>query len=496
MIKKTITFATMVALAISAYAQDAPTYMRSSIYTFLIKSDEQNAKLDEEVVENNEITGIVKSLAKKQEDTTGLKRSEHAMIQFCNVPIPNQFNDHNLPTRIIDFDNLVKGITSEDVEQFKNAFGEKKKGGGFMKSMTKAANFTGKLSGRIDASASPTYSIDDAMPAVINKYFTSQNVPSNIMAKWFNYDATANTKWNEKLVIERAMENASAEAMERAKTQDAQSLILGNAFDLIGNTYVLGVNLRYRSNAAIMAEAQAIADAVGSQMGGWGKLASKAAGAAAGAALGDGYSIQAVTYLYRLNWDDEISTKFCNEIYTKNASLEDLIASGMCTLTPVGMEKSRSSVRQSITNKRPLGELVKIAVGRAIDEAISKLQSKHEEFRTIVPISKVDNEGNVYAKIGTKEGCKKDDEYEILEAQEDPNTHRITYKAVGKVKVVDKQIWENRYGIADDITDMSEEEQKKEKVDVEAVKLGATTFKGAKKGADYTGYLLRLSKKK
>ena len=91
---------------------------------------------------------------------------------------------------------------------------------------------------------------------------------------------------------------------------------------------------------------------------------------------------------------------------------------------------------------------------------------------------------------------EKNDEYEILEEQLNPKTNRIEYKSVGTVKVVDKQIWENRAGIAQDINDISDEEAKADGINKEAIALGQTAFKGAKKGNDYTGYLLRLKKKK
>ena len=132
--------------------------------------------------------------------------------------------------------------------------------------------------------------------------------------------------------------------------------------------------------------------------------------------------------------------------------------------------------------------LVKRATARAIDEAILKLQNKHEEFRTVRPIIGGDGEF-VYAAIGTKEGLNEKDEYEILEPQEDKDGKRI-YKKVGTVKAVKDGIWDNAYGALEEVA----ENPNATDAEKEAVNRGYSKFKG-KKG-DFRGYFIRLKKKK
>lgn len=480
-----------------AQAQEEPKFMRSSLYTFLIKSDAQNAKLDVETTSGNVGTELIKSFVKKDKDTeaTG-PRSQVAMEQFTNVPIPNQFNDHNLGVRVIDFDVLSQGISEDEANEAKQALTGKKesKGGKFFKGLGKSMlqDVTGSETGsaliNIDT-------VSNLIPATVQRFFKQDNTAANLVAKWFDYNASADNKWGFGTITDRGLYNASAEEKALALKTGTDAMLAGKGFDLINKTFVLAINLKYRTNKAIMAEAQAMADAVGSQFGGIGMLATQAAGMAAGAIVGDGYSIQADTYLYQLVWDDNIANLIAENIVDKNASLEDLINLGICKLKPLGKEKSSARVRQSITNKRPESELVRIAVTEAVDQAIAKLQAKVEDFRTITPISKCDADGTIYAKIGTKEGCKKNDEYEILEPNEDEQG-RLTYKKVGTVKVIDKKIWENRTDILNNLSDYSEEDIKADKIDKDAVALGATAFKGGKKGQDYTGYLIRLTKKK
>ena len=59
----------------------------------------------------------------------------------------------------------------------------------------------------------------------------------------------------------------------------------------------------------------------------WG---TQAAGAVAGATMGSGYFVQATSYLYRLNWNEEKTLQFYKELYDK--PLEDLIKSGIFQL--------------------------------------------------------------------------------------------------------------------------------------------------------------------
>ncbi len=204
-------------------------------------------------------------------------------------------------------------------------------------------------------------------------------------------------------------------------------------------------------------------------------------------AAGDGYTVQAVSNLYRLKWNDDINDTFGEKYLKTNATLDDLINAGICELEFVGTEKASSNIRQSLFSDKPISSLVERATARAIDEAIIKLQNNHEEFRTVLPIIGGDGE-KIYAAIGTKEGLNEKDEYEILEANEDGKGN-ITYKSVGTVKAVKGKIMNNAYGAEDDLSDPNIKDE-----DKEAINRTYSEFKG-KKG-DFTGYFLRLKKKK
>lgn len=468
-----------------------PNYRRSSLYTFLVRSDAQDAKLEQEVENTNEFTALASSMVKKDQDTTataGMSKAKIAQKSFLEVEIPTQFNDHNLSVRVLDFDNY--SVTDEEVKTANESQGTKKK-----KGFGKFAKGLGSAALGSNSAIIQTDTVENKLAAVLLKFFEEQKTAPMLVGKWYNY--TDSSKYNMELIFERGMQDASEQAKAEALASERGLAAVRDAgVELIGNTFVIGVNLRYRSNKAVIAEAQKMADAVGGQFGGIGALVSKVAGASASAIAGEGFSVQAVTYLYQLEWNEDILRTFEGKYWDK--PIEELVASGMCKLKFIGKDRSRASVSQSIFSKKSESELVKRAVARAIDEAICKLQRTHEVFRTKAPVTRIDESGKfLYAQIGMKEGLEEKDEYTILEAVEDENG-KTTYNEVGTAVVEKGSIWDNRYGAADELAEVEAEaaEGKKVEFDSDAVNLGETKFKFKSKADLYPGMLLRLKKKK
>lgn len=481
--------ALMCAPAVSAKTEATDSlvqnYMRSSLYTIILNSESMNKYYEEETKKGenaDELMSIAKGFAKTdakkaENDSSAVSIFSLPSMVFPTIEIPNQFNDHNLAWRVVDFDSIKATVTDEDLQKY----APKKKKSGF-------GAFAKSMAGMSTQGDNNNNEFDNYAPAVLQKFFASNNVAPSLLAKWYDYNPTGEKHWGFNTVTERGTYNFSADDLANAANDmNLQAKINQTAFDMISNTYVMAVNLRFRSYQAVVAEAAAMAKAVGSQFGGFGSLIASGASAAASAAAGDGYTVQAISNLYRLKWNDDINQKFAVDIYEKNGTIEDLIKAGICELEFVGREKSSANIRQSLFSDKPISSLVKRATARAIDEAIIKLQNSHEEFRTVLPILGGDGE-SIYAAVGTKEGLNEKDEYEILEPNEDANGHR-TYKAVGTVKAVKGKIMNNAYGAEEDLADPKISDEEKE-----AINRKYSEFKG-KKG-DYTGYFLRLKKKK
>lgn len=494
--KTAIALVGLTAFASVASAEKAVSpenFLRSSIYTVLIQSDEQDRILEEEAQKEGSGTALIKSIAnteaKRAANDDGVSTVKAPQLAFLNIAIPDQFNDHNLGIRTLHYETLLSKVTDEDRAAAEAA--QPKKKGGFGKALGSVGKGAAGAVGLDNPNWQFNSKFDKDAPAVLNRFFVENHVADSIVSKWFNYGNSDN-KWDMCLIQDRGTQGLSAEERSAAIARGMESnAIESKGRELLNNTYVVAINLRFRSNQAIVAEAEALAQAAGSQFGALGSLAATAAGAAAGAAAGDGFQVQSVAYLYHLVWNPEIETSFAENIFSKGASLDDLINSGLCKLEYVGKEKAGSSVRQSITNTTPQSVLTKRATERAIDASFAKLQEKYEMFRTAFPVAKSEN-GQIMARVGMKEGIEKGDEYELLEQQEDKNGN-IVWKKIASVKPVEGQIWDNRAGAAEDRNEMSEDEKNKE---TDFTSLGYTTFKGGKANQDYTGYYLRLKKKK
>lgn len=468
---------------------DDPKFMRSSIYTILVNSDEQNTRLDQEAQETD-AEGYAATLQESGLSSLGgIPKSV-----FPTLAIPEQFNDHNLEWRVLDFDQITAGMTDDEAK----AARPKGKGGSATgKALLGAA--IGATTGANSSTMIRYEKVDDYIFAAVEKFLGEHKVADNMVAKWYNYNPEGNPKFNPGLIMERGLENASAvDLAQAAVNDDAKAMLSAQGFELINNTFVVATNLRFRNNKALAKEISEMvggaASAAGSNFGALGGLAAlgakKAAEAATNALMKDMYSVTAITNLYKLDWNDDIDMALSDKVlYNENATLQDLLDAGLCHLTYVGQTKARSGVKKDKT--KTLDQLASSATARAIDKALAKLQVENEVFRTVVPISSC-SDGFIYAKIGSKEGLTPGDEYEILEQQQDPKTQKISYKKVGSAKVEKGGVWFNTTGADELIANAEEKEAEEMKA---AQDLNYSKLKCGKKN-DFSGYYLRLAKKK
>lgn len=508
-VKRVLLLSASFSVALSAMAQEQTkdnsfTFRRSALYTFIIKSDKDSLKMDKKLDSSgNVFTDVIAETQAGKKETTAddsIPKIDLIVREFTDIPIPPQFDSLNLTTRVVDFDQYP--VTLEEVEAINaTTTGEKKKKGfgKLMKSVGSVAAST-LTAGSLEID---TMSIKTYLPAVIDKYFKQNEVPSMLLCKWFNYSDEAKeirpnymSHYNMELIKERGRQSATAEEVDIAQNAERGEAFLKDAGkDLLSNTFVMAVYLQYLSKEEIMKQVQDGLTVATGIAGAFGVntdlmlLGTQAAGAVAGATMGSGYFVQASTYLYRLNWDEEKTLKFYKELYDK--PLDDLIKSGICQLEFVGKDKAYSSIRASRFSKRPESELLKRATARAIDAAIVKLQREHDEFKTKTPVVDInEEEGLLYASIGLREGVEAGDVYTVLQPTVDRTTYEITnFEPVGKVKAVKGQIYDNRYQA--DI----EREEDAENGQTTEDSSKYTVFKGKVK-PEWRGCLLKLEKKK
>lgn len=473
-------------------------YMRSSIYTILLNSKTMNDYFEKETKEADAASNgtlvvdlFLGGAADKREANETHKGSIFTLPAeiFPTVEIPNQFNEHNLGWRVVNYDSIRGLVNESDIAKF--AEKKKKSMFGGLGGLIKDA--TGVQSEGMDNSKE----YDRCYRAVVDRFFSSNNVPALVMAKWFDYDPQAENHWAKagETVTRRGAYNFTDEELaRRTNDQAVRNKIANTGFNMIDHTFVLATNLRFTSYQAYVARIKQATKGGLGVIGGWTGVdlspVDELVGGITenvGIGAGDGFVVEATTALYKLKWNDDIAHQVGEKLQA-NASLEDLVNSGLCQLEFRGYEKSKARVHQKKNSTTPFSTLLRRGIQKAINGSIAELQGTVEEFRTVVPVTGCDDAGNIYAAIGTKEGLVRGDEYELLEAQEDELGNR-TYKAFGTIKPIPEKIWVNDEGTEEALAEAGEitPEQR------EALDRGYSVFKG-KKG-DYTGYYLRLKKK-
>ena len=197
-----------------------------------------------------------------------------------------------------------------------------------------------------------------------------------------------------------------------------------------------------------------------------------------------GFRVIVTSYLYRLEWNEEVANTFYQDYYTDASSLEPhKIAAFQQDRTTFRLKyighqiidsgKTSMNGIEAANNDALKSQMIRKVCTRALDKSIVELQKEHEEFKVKVPILKV--EPYIAAQIGLKEGLTSKSKFEVLEQYQDENG-RTRYKRVGVVKP-EGTIWDNRY--------MAVEEK------ASGANLNETRFKKVSGGTFYPGMLLR-----
>lgn len=220
-------------------------YMRSSLYTVILNSETMNQYYEEETKKGenaDELMSMVKGFAKTDQkkaandSTSGSLFSLPAEV-FPTIEIPNQFNDHNLAWRVINFDSIKATVTADELEKYAPA----KKKGGFGK-------FAKSMAGMETKGDDNNADFDKYAPAVLNKFFMDNDVAPSLIAKWYDYTSEGEQHWGLATLTDRGNYNFSPDDIAKAAEDfSLRAKIEQTAFDMISNTYVMAVNLRFRS---------------------------------------------------------------------------------------------------------------------------------------------------------------------------------------------------------------------------------------------------------
>jgi hypothetical protein len=356
---------------------------------------------------------------------------KHAEKEFCpeiievfnSIPIPDKFDDHNLNIRI------VNAYVPPHLERNK-----------------------------------------ELQKQAIETFLSQNDIGRRMIAKWFNRNKNSGS-FDMSLVAQRGLYDASIlDIQVAAKSTRGQAILADAGEELIGNTYIIVNDIRYLDKA----EESYMATVFG-----------KISKAVSSKNVAD-FEVNITSYLYRLDWTEEIAATFYHSYYMDRRSVNANRKAAFdndrntFTITCLGSQTVVSNGKTSMrgintkanaaTIKR---EMIKKVCTRAIDAAIVQLQRTYDEFKVKTPLISTEP---IKAYIGRKEGVTENTKYEVLEKNEDENGHTF-YERVGIIQPVKDKIWDNRY--------LSIEEG------FDGAEFGATEFVKISGDDFYTGMLIQ-----
>lgn len=384
--------------------------------------------------DNQEIKYRRSSLYSMMLEHTNEKFYEEIRDAFMKLDVPDKFNDHDLSVKYVTM-NKKNGIDTDDR---------------------------------------------------ISNYLKKNQVAKRMVSKWFNRDKS-NGAFNVELIKDRGLYGANALEIQKAMlTIRGKSMLEDAGEELIGNTFVLVNNITYidkERNAEIAASVfAALANIAGAIFGAGGIGDMVKSVAQLGQAISKtiaGFTVKTTTYLYQVEWNEEIANTFYNLYYydanhidmAKKAAFE--ADTTLFKLKYVGKytANSQKTVMRGLFAPE---EVFKKVLTRAIDKNIVELQKEFDVFKVKIPITTISPV--IKAPVGLKEGVSKNSKFEVLEVVFNENTGKTNYKRVGVIKPV--RIWDNRY--------MAMEEGS------EDADLGATTFEKVSSTGEFReGMLIR-----
>lgn len=410
------------------------------------------------------------SLALFLMEDVGMPMKDTILQSFNTAPFPDKFNNHNVAVR--SFERCTT-LTEEDQAAFdaavnlatsQNAAEAPKKKGMFGKFLKAAAS---DASGGVVGATSK-----DEMAVSANKFLVDQKIAKQMFDKWF-LDSAGN--FSLALAQERGLYNATKSDVVQAASSVYGTASLADAgIDLVNNTFAVVCNYRYMPKDSLVALIGGVAVAAAEASGNsYAVMGAKAAMMALSASLGAGYYVVVNTYLFQLNWNDNVQNQL-SQVWDNREAYD---AADFYGFKYIGNTTGWAQVKAGIFTNKDQAELIQIATVNATDAAIAKLEKKYDVFKTKSPLM-VAEDGTLYAHIGMKEGIEPKDKYEVLERAIDPKTGRTIYKSKGTITVVKDHIWDNRY-MADQEPDHDSS-------------INETYFEG--KGDYYNGLLIRQIK--
>ena len=325
-----------------------------------------------------------------------------------DIPIPDKYEDHSLNMRIME-----------------------------------APNAKGKM----------TYS-QEKMQEQLTAFMHANQIGRRMVARWFERDRRSGA-FNTATLERRGHYNLSEMARQQSAWTIAGSAERSDADEeLIPQTFVIVNDITYvdkEQNAQIAKGVLTVLAAAASAFGGGGIADLVKQTLQLGANIADliaGFTVDVRSYLFQLEWNEEVANKFYMDYYYtadridpgKKAAFEADTTS--FRMKYIGTYNARSA-KTSPRGVHSPAQVFRKVLTRAIDKNIVELQREFSVFKVTSIISAVSGKNEVQAYIGLKEGVSPNSTYEVL--QRELKNGKMVYKRVATLEPKENMIWDNRY---------------------------------------------------
>ena len=325
----------------------------------------------------------------------------------------------------------------------------------------------------------------------------TRQIENWFVSKWF-LRSKETGGFDPSLVMERGLYGASAMDVETAaQSKRGIDALADKGYEMISNTFVIVNDITYVDHEKNADVATGILSIIGG-------IAAAATGdennlvtglSTLGAMVSSmiaGFTVKTTSYLYQLDWNDDVANTFYDLYYYDKPGTDSLSMALFAADTALAARKAAYEADKSTFRLKYVGKYVarsakpvlrglynpedvfRKVCARAIDNNVMELQKEFDQFKVKVPLFSTEP---LMARIGMKEGITAKSKFEVLVPVYDDATGKVRYNRRGVIRPVAGKIWDNRY--------MASEEQ------AVGSELTATTFEVVS-GMNFTpGMLIR-----
>lgn len=311
----------------------------------------------------------------------------------------------------------------------------------------------------------PSSNKKDDLLRDVDEYLQRNDIAKRLVSKWF-LRSKETGGFDPSLVMSRGMYGATAMDIEAAAQSKRGIDALGDkGYEMISNTFVIVNDITYvdhEKNADIAAGVLSIIGGIAAGVTGDDNniVTSLSTLGAMVSTMIAGFTVKTTSYLYQLDWNDEVANYFYEHYYYDKPGTDALSQAAFAADTLIPLKKAAYEADSTTFKLKYIGkymaksakpvlrglynpeDVFRKVCARAIDNNVMELQKEFDQFKVKVPLISTEP---LTAYIGMKEGVTPKSKYEVLVPVFDEVTGKYKYNRRGVIRPVPGKIWDNRY---------------------------------------------------